>query len=88
MLNRAQRREFAKRAKANQLPEIKEGDRVMINAEKIKSNKSYDTLREDYKEFVESSCGVVFTAHVEQYAIVSLVECPNWLFWTGDLVRV
>ena len=45
-------------------------------------------MADAYKEFVDASEGVVFTAHVERENMISLVEEPKWLFWSGDLEKV
>lgn len=68
--------------------EIVEGDKVRLNVELIKSRKNYSRMAERYKEFVESSEDTVFTAHVERENMISVVEQPRWLFWSGDLVKV
>ena len=38
-----------------------------------------------YKEFIEKSEGIVFTAVQEGTKLVHLEEEPRWLFWCGDL---
>lgn len=105
-MNREQRREFAKRAKArgisdehinayiawvnsggNNIYEIKEGDKVLLNVRKIISGVNYSRMVPAYKKFIEESEGVVFTAHIERGCLVSLMENPKWLFWIGDLVK-
>lgn len=68
--------------------EILDGDKVRLNVEAIMSRKNYDVMSDKYKEFVENANESVFTAHVEQEVLVSLVEEPKWLFWCGDLIRV
>ena len=45
-------------------------------------------MADAYKEFVDASEDVVFTAHVERENMISLVEEPKWLFWSGDLEKV
>lgn len=66
--------------------DIEEGAKVKINLDLIKSRKNYENMSEKYKEFVESSADQVFTAHVEKRNLVSFVEEPKWLFWSGDLL--
>lgn len=70
--------------------EIEEGEKVWLNIEAIKARKNYAHMSPMYKEFIEKSEGVVFTAHIEQgkKTLISLIEEPKWLFWSGDLVRV
>lgn len=68
--------------------EIGEGDKVRLNVTRIKSRKGYAKLTEAYKAFVDVSKDEVFTAHVEMKNMVSFVEEPRWLFWSGDLVKV
>ena len=67
--------------------EIAEGDKVKLNVELIKNRKNYPRMAERYREFVESNEGSAFTAHVERENMISVVEEPRWLFWSGDLVK-
>lgn len=67
---------------------ISDGDKVIIDIEKIKALKDYEIMNSEYKEFIESSYGVVFTAKVEKGRFVSLEENPRWLFWAGNLIVV
>lgn len=67
---------------------FQEGDKVLLDIEKIKARKNYDRMSENYKAFVESNEGVVFTAHVERDNLISMKEAPAWLFWSGDLIKV
>ena len=69
-------------------PEIKfnEGDKVYINIPLVKSRKNYELMSELYKKFVDESEGVPYTAHIEKEKLVSFVEDPRWLFWSGDLI--
>jgi len=64
---------------------IANGDKVTIDVTKIKALKDYEKMNNEYKRFVESSDGVVFTAKVEKGNFVSLEENPKWLFWAGNL---
>lgn len=41
-----------------------------------------------YKEFVEANADTVFTAHLEKDTLVSLKEQPEWIFWSGNLIRI
>lgn len=66
---------------------IQDGDKVQINVEKIKSTKYFDKMIPEYKEFIEQSSGVVYTAKVEKETFVSLEENPKWLFIMGDLIK-
>ncbi len=66
--------------------DIEEGMKVKINLDLVKSRKNYANMSEKYKEFVESSADQVFTAHIERRNLISFVEEPKWLFWSGDLV--
>lgn len=68
--------------------DISEGDKIQLNVELIKSRKNYDRMNPKYKELVESSEGKIFTAHVERTHMISLVEEPAWLFWSGDLIKI
>lgn len=67
---------------------FEEGEKVRLNIERIKARKNYDKMADAYKEFVDASEDVVFTAHVERENMISLVEEPKWLFWSGDLEKV
>lgn len=66
---------------------IKDGDKVTINIEQIKSTKSYQNMTPEYREFIENSKGKVFTARIEKGHFAHLEENPKWLFWTGNLVH-
>lgn len=61
------------------------GDKVTLNVEALKSKKNYGIMNPSYKEFVEQSEGVVYTAVQEGNKLIHLEECPKWLFWCGDL---
>lgn len=65
-----------------------EGDKVMLNLERIKARKNYDKMSDWYKKFVEENADAVFTAHIERPNTISLKEEPIWLFWSGDLDAV
>lgn len=67
---------------------FEEGDKVLLNIERIKARQNYDKMAESYKEFVNASSGKVFTVHVERGNMISLAEEPKWLFWSGDLDAV
>lgn len=67
--------------------EFSEGDMVQLDVDAIKARKNYDVMSEAYKEFVESSVGKAFTAHIERKHLISLKEEPKWLFWSGDLIK-
>lgn len=68
--------------------EIDEGGKVRLNTELIKARKNYQRMAESYKKFVEQNDDTVFTAHVERENMISMVEEPRWLFWSGDLIKV
>ena len=69
--------------------EIKEDEQVKLNLENIKARKNYEKMTDKYKEFVNSNADRVFTAHVEkENLLISLKEEPEWLFWSGDLIKV
>jgi len=68
--------------------EFNEGDKVTLNIERVKSRKNYDRMADAYKEFVSESEGAVFTVHIERENMISFVENPRWLFWSGDLDKV
>lgn len=66
---------------------IEDGETVILNIEAIKNRKNYERMSIKYKDFVEKSSGVVYTAHVERENLISLKEEPQWLFWSGDLIK-
>lgn len=65
--------------------EIQTGDKVSLDLEKITTRRNYDRMSPAYREFVENSGDMVFTAMKEQGNLISLQEEPQWLFWSGDL---
>ena len=66
---------------------IEEDTPVSLDIPKIKARKNYDRMAVSYREFVENSEGVWYTAHVEKENLISLKEKPQWLFWSGDLIK-
>lgn len=64
------------------------GDKVRIDTQKIKSRKAYERMNEEYRRFIESSDGVVYTARPEKGNFIVLEENPAWHFWSGDLIKV
>lgn len=68
--------------------QFNEGDRVKLDVEEITSRKDYERLNPKYREFVESNRDTVFTAHLERDTLISFVEQPEWLFWSGILIKV
>ena len=68
--------------------QFQEGDKVKLDVEKITQRKDYERMNPRYKEFVESNVDTVFTAHLERDTLISLAEQPEWLFWSGSLIKV
>ncbi|MDO5546868.1 MAG: hypothetical protein Q4F79_00050 [Eubacteriales bacterium] len=68
--------------------QFQEGDKVKLDVEKIMQRKDYEKMNPRYKEFVESNVDTVFTAHLERETLISLAEQPEWLFWSGSLIKV
>ena len=66
---------------------FEDGNKVRLNLEAITSRKNYERMSPLYKEFVESAGDTVYTVHVERGNLISLVEEPKWLFWSGDLIN-
>lgn len=64
---------------------IESGQKVMLDAERIKARRNYDRMTADYKAFVDQNTETVFTAKVEKENLISMEEEPRWLFWSGDL---
>ncbi len=67
---------------------FEEDDKLMLDIAAIKARKNYPVMNPKYKEFVETSEGKIFTAHKENTNMISLKEEPQWLFWSGDLIKV
>lgn len=74
---------------------FKDGDLVMINAQAIMDNPSFEKMQPEYQEFIKDSVGKIFTVVKEDKyigkPIVSLAEDPGkvrWLFWEGDLCSI
>jgi len=73
---------------------LKDGDKVLLDIEKIKARKDYYKTQSEYQSFVEQNKGIVFTARpYRKYndgfsVMVELKEEPRWLFWYGDLIRI
>lgn len=65
---------------------FEEGEKVRINIAAVKARQNYEKMSEVYKEFIENSEGVVYTAHIEHTKLISFLEDPRWLFWSGDLI--
>lgn len=68
--------------------QFQEDDKVKLDVEKIMKRKDYEKMNPRYKEFVESSADKVFTVHLERETLISLKEQPEWLFWSGSLIKV
>ena len=68
--------------------QFQEGDKVKLDVEKITQRKDYEKMNPRDKEFVESNVDTVFTAHLERETLISLAEQPEWLFWSGSLIKV
>ena len=64
---------------------VNTGDKVTLKVDVLTSKKNYDIMNPAYKEFVEKSEGIVFTAVQEGTKLIHLEEEPRWLFWCGDL---
>ncbi len=73
---------------------IHDGDKVRLNVKQITERGDYAKTQAEYRDFVESSEGRVFTARLCRKrpdgfsAVIELVEEPRWMFWHGDLIRV
>ena len=73
---------------------LEEGDRVLLNVEKIRSHPDWNDYDPAYREFVESNEGVVFTVEYDENKrdkpnVVQLREDTSrqkWLFWDGSLL--
>lgn len=67
---------------------IAEGDKVKLNIDAITARQNYNIMSGLYKEFVTANKDEVFTAHVERENLISFIEEPRWIFWSGDLVLI
>lgn len=73
---------------------LHDGDKVRLNIKQITERGDYAKTQPEYRDFVESSEGRIFTARLYRKrpdgfsAVIELVEEPKWLFWHGDLIRV
>lgn len=66
---------------------IKKSDMVMIDVAKIKANKNYPRMIQEYKDFIESSEGIWYEVmDIENERFVCLKGHPKWLFYPGDLI--
>ena len=73
--------------------DIKDGDKVRLNINRIQSYKDYYKRPDKYKLWVKSHHNDVFT--VELYGDKK-VRCtfkedttdPKWIFWLGDLIKL
>ena len=68
--------------------ELSEGDKVKLDISAITARKNYKHMSDMYKEFVESNQDKEFTAHIENKNLISFLEEPRWLFWSGDLILI
>ncbi len=68
--------------------DIVEGEKVKLDIGKIKARRNYERMTAKYKEFIDNNIDTVFTAHIERKTLVSFVEEPKWLFWSGDLIKL
>lgn len=68
--------------------DIQEGEKVRLNLENIKTRQNYGHMTDKYKAFVETNIDTVFTAHIERPTLISFVEEPSWLFYSGDLIKI
>ena len=75
---------------------LKEGDRVKLNINNIKSHVDYDKLTNEYKQWVNTHKADIFTVEYdkkfkENPSIICLKEDatePKWLFHEKDLNRI
>ncbi len=65
--------------------EIHTGDIVILKTEELKARKNYGIMNPKYREFIERSDGVRYTAVLEREELIHLEEEPKWLFWCGDM---
>lgn len=73
---------------------LHDGDKVRLNVKQITERSDYAKTQAEYRDFVESSEGRIFTARLYRKrpdgfsAVIELAEEPKWMFWHGDLIRV
>lgn len=68
--------------------QFQEDDKVMLDVDAIMKHPDWDKLNSNYKAFVEGNRNTVFTAHIEKERLISLKENPDWLFWSGSLLKM
>lgn len=66
---------------------FEEGEKAKLNVEALKARKNYSVMTDAYREFVEDNTDTIFTVHKEHENIISLSGYPQWLFWSGDLLK-
>ncbi len=73
---------------------LHDGDKVRLNVKQITERSDYAKTQMEYRDFVESSEGKIFTVRLYRKrsdgfsAVIELAEEPRWMFWHGDLIRV
>ena len=71
---------------------LADGDKVKLNLSSIQKHPDYHALSHEYKRFVESKANNIFTVSSKNVgnlkSVVRLEESPQWLFWTGNLIKV
>ena len=91
--------EYFKKKDTENYPVCFEGERVIFDIERIKADKDWDKLREDYKNFILENKDKVFTVEYDPEkkknnlnaarTLVQLKEdtmVPKRLFWAGFLI--
>ena len=75
---------------------LRPGDKVALDIEKMKQDPDWNQYKEEYKKFVDTHIGEVFTLSKEArqqgpFGLVSFEEDetdPKWLFYTGHVKKV
>lgn len=74
--------------------DIKPGDKVKINYDKITDGQKWTGVNPKYKEFIEAHKDEVFTAeetekkHANIFQLAEDDSEAKWLFWGGHLIKV
>lgn len=68
--------------------QFEEGEKVRMNVPFIVSRDNYAKMSAPYKQFVSENADKEFTVHFEKDNLISFVEEPKWLFWSGDLLHL
>lgn len=64
-----------------------DGDKVRLDVEGLKKQKSYETKSEEYRNFIDANAETVFEIGPSKGNLCTLVDCP-YVFYSGDLIKI